>query len=132
MDSLNITAKAINNEIETTCDLLESEGRYSLYRGAEAYNFQTSLGGFLNLPGIKVGEVRPVNVLQKTQEINVDLVLGGLSLIYIFTLLYYAHSGFKKVYRYWKPSREENNIEILPDQRIRRRKSKSTRSKRKY
>jgi hypothetical protein len=132
MDSLSITAKAINNEIETTCDLLESEGRYSLYRGAEAYNFQTSLGGFLPLPGIKVGEVRPVNVLQKTQEINVDIVLGGLSLIYIFTLLYYAHSGFKKVYKYWKPSRDENNIEVLPDQRIRRRKSKSTRSKRKY
>jgi hypothetical protein len=131
MDTLAITAKDINNQVEITCDLLESEGRYALYRAAEAYNFQTSLGGFL--PGIKVGEVRPVNVLQKTQEINVDIMLGSLSLIFIFSLLYHLYGGVKKAYRYWKPSRDENNIQILPDQRIRRRKSKSkSRSKRKY
>jgi hypothetical protein len=132
MNSLSITAKAINNEIETTCDLLESEGRYALYKGIEAYNFQTSLGGYLSLPGIKVAEVKPLNVFQQTQEINVDIMLGGLGLIFIFSLLYHLYGGVKKVYRYWKPSREETGIEVLPDQRIRRRKSKSTRSKRKY
>lgn len=131
MDSLSITAKAINNQIETTCDLLDSEGRYALYKGIESYNFQTSLGGYLSLPGIKVAEVKPLNVFQKTQEINVDIMLGSLGLIFIFSLLYHLYGSVKKVYSYWKPSREETDIQVVPDQRIRRRKS-NLKSKKKY
>jgi len=132
MDTLNITAKAINNEIETTCNLLESEGRYALYKGVEQYNFQTSLGGLIDLPGIKLGEIRPVNAFEKVQEFNVDIVLGTLGLIFMFSLLYHLYSGFKKVYRYFKKDEDNVNLEVMPDQRIRynKRKSKSNSKRR--
>lgn len=129
METLSITAESINNQIETSCNLLASEGRKALYNAAEQYNWQTTFG-LGQLPGINIAEIKPVNAFKQTQQINVDIVLGSIGLIYIFTLFYYAYSGLKKAYRYWKPSRDVVNFEVLPDQRIRRRKSKSKRSKR--
>jgi hypothetical protein len=66
------------------------------------------------------------------KEFNVDIVLGTLGLIFMFSLLYHLYSGFKKVYRYFKKDEDNVNLEVMPDQRIRynKRKSKSNSKRR--
>jgi len=119
MNTLSVTANSINSKIDNACDLLKSQGEGALYKGVSNYNFYTSFGGYLPLLGIKLGEAPPVNAFQKVEEIKVDIMLGGLGLIYIFTLLFWFHKGVSKLFR----RKNIERIEVLPDQRIRRRTS---------
>lgn len=128
INTLNINAKEINNKIDITCDYLSSEASYAFYKGVEQYNYQTTAGGFLNLPGIKIAEVNPSNLQNKVQEINIDIMLGGLSLIYLFTLFYWVYFGAKKIYKHFKPSNDNSvSVEVL-EQRIRNKKNRSRRN----
>jgi hypothetical protein len=125
------TGNDINRAIESAVDELHIWADETKYEAVEAYNYQSSYFGLINPPEIyNIGQIEPPNPERATVKISVDMLTPIFPLIFLFTFIYYFYSGIKKVYRYWKPSNEENNIEVLPDQRIRRRKSKSTRSKR--
>jgi len=128
---LRHTGNDINRAIDSAVDELYIWAGDTAYETIEAYNYQSSYFGSINPPEIyNIAQIEPPNPERASVRISVDMMTPIFPLIFLYMVMSFLYGGFNKVYRYWKPSNEENNIEVLPDQRIRRRKSKSTRSKR--
>lgn len=110
----------INKAIRDIYDVADSAN----YDMAEAYTYQESFFGYLNAPEIyKLSTIEPKNPEKEIIKVSINMITPIFPLIFLITIIYYLYSGVGKVYRYIKP--QKTQIEVLPDQRIRKNKSRS-------